>query len=314
MTEAKDLPQTACPPQLTRVLMAQLKRLKDGPAPFFIAAPRPADMRVVYFLVAGLGDPYAGGEYIFQLIVPDEFPAKPPRLVFLTPTGVFVPGHRVCISVGEFHANDRPGKDGAHGWRPALGLRGFALEVVNALICSADLGGGIGIEHKTPNEKRALALGARAYNRARLAEISELFEAEISSYDGVVPVDAAPADAAPAPQVPEPVANILAARRLREPADSAAPKPAAPKPAAPKPAATGDASAAQVASQVASQVATKVASHVAAPVASPVASQAASQVATPVAANARPQLANVSLPAVSLPDAELDALLAELSI
>ena len=296
MTEAKDLPQTACPPQLTRVLMAQLKRLKDGPAPFFIAAPRPADMRVVYFLVAGLGDPYAGGEYIFQLIVPDEFPAKPPRLVFLTPTGVFVPGHRVCISVGEFHANDRPGKDGAHGWRPALGLRGFALEVVNALICSADLGGGIGIEHKTPNEKRALALGARAYNRARLAEISELFEAEISSYDGVVPV---PADAAPAPQVPEPVANILAARRLREPADSAAPKPAAPlqqPPAAP--------------------LQQPPAAPLQQPPAAPLQQQPAAPLQQPPAAPLQQQPAKVMQPPAkeSLPDAELDALLAELSI
>ena len=301
MTEAKDLPQTACPPQLTRVLMAQLKRLKDGPAPFFIAAPRPADMRVVYFLVAGLGDPYAGGEYIFQLIVPDEFPAKPPRLVFLTPTGVFVPGHRVCISVGEFHANDRPGKDGAHGWRPALGLRGFALEVVNALICSADLGGGIGIEHKTPNEKRALALGARAYNRARLAEISELFEAEISSYDGVVP---APADAAPAPQVPEPVANILAARRLREPADSAAPALAPPKPP-PKPAPP--------------KPAPMPAPPKPAPAALPLVEQAVAKLPAPALAAAplqQPPAAPLQQPPAkeSLPDAELDALLAELSI
>ena len=46
------------------------------------AAPRPDDLRVVYFLVAGLGDPYAGGEYVFQLIVPDDFPEKydPDRL------------------------------------------------------------------------------------------------------------------------------------------------------------------------------------------------------------------------------------------
>ncbi|NBQ71241.1 MAG: hypothetical protein EBU46_21350, partial [Nitrosomonadaceae bacterium] len=176
MTERKDLPKTPCPPQLARVLMSQLQKLEAAPEHFFLAAPRPDDLRVVYFLVAGLGDPYAGGEYVFQLIVPDDFPAKPPRLVFLTPTGVFKPGDRVCISVGEFHANDRPGKDGAHGWRPTLGLRGFALEVVNALICSDDLGSGIGIEHKPPNEKRALALGARAYNGARLAEISALFE------------------------------------------------------------------------------------------------------------------------------------------
>ena len=198
------MPQSECPAALTRVLMAQLGRLGASPAPFFIASPNPTDMRVVYFLIGGLGDPYAGGEYVFQLIAPDEFPQKPPRLIFLTPNGLFTPGHKVCISVGEFHANDRPGKDGAHGWRPALGLRGFALEVVNALICSADLGSGIGIDHRPPEEKRKLARDSRAYNKKYLAEITAAFEAQIAENSS------------------EPVANILAARAPRVTADMAA--------------------------------------------------------------------------------------------
>jgi ubiquitin-conjugating enzyme E2 J2 len=190
------MPQSECPAALTRILMAQLGRLSASPAPFFIATPNPADMRVVYFLIGGLGDPYAGGEYVFQLIAPDEFPQKPPRLIFLTPNGLFTPGHKVCISVGEFHANDRPGKDGAHGWRPALGLRGFALEVVNALICSADLGHGIGIDHQPPKEKRKLARVSRAFNQEYLAEITAAFEAQIAENSS------------------EPVTNILAARAV----------------------------------------------------------------------------------------------------
>ena len=37
-------------------------------------------------------------------------------------------------SVGEFHHDDAPGPDGAHGWRPALGMAGFAVQVVNGLV------------------------------------------------------------------------------------------------------------------------------------------------------------------------------------
>ena len=266
------MPQTECPAALTRVLMAQLGRLSASPAPFFIASPHPADMRVVYFLVGGLGDPYAGGEYVFQLIAPDEFPQKPPRLIFLTPNGLFTPGHKVCISVGEFHANDRPGKDGAHGWRPALGLRGFALEVVNALICSADLGSGIGIDHRPPEEKRKLARDSRAYNEKYLAEIAAAFEAQIAANSS------------------EPVANILAARAPRAaaavvaPAAAAAPPPAAAAPAAPPPAVPA-----------------------AAPAAVPPAAPAAVPPAAPAAVPPVPAAAPPA--ATSLADAELDAII-----
>jgi ubiquitin-conjugating enzyme E2 J2 len=172
MALAADRPKTHCPADLVRILTSQLKVVNKGFASYFTAIPDQTDIRIWYVRIAGLDAPYKGGEYIFCLIAPDEFPQKPPSLKFMTDNGLFVPGHKVCISVGEFHTNDKPGKDGAHGWRPSLGMHGFSLEVVNALICHADLGGGIGIAHKSPAEKQYLASISRKYNETHYAEIT----------------------------------------------------------------------------------------------------------------------------------------------
>ena len=72
-------------------------------------------MRVWYFLIGGLDTPFRGGEYLFKLIAPDEFPQKPPKFEFLTKNGVYTPGGPICISVGDFHTNDDPARTGRGG-------------------------------------------------------------------------------------------------------------------------------------------------------------------------------------------------------
>jgi len=191
-----------------RILPAQLKKLVADPHPYLSVVLDTTDIRIWYVRIAGLDTPYKGGEYIFMLIVPDEFPHKPPRLIFLTPNGLFIPGHKVCISVGEFHTDDGPGRDGAYGWRPALGMSGFAAQVMNALICSDTLGSGIGITQSSPAEKKRLAEASRAYNAAHYPNIV----ADLEEY-----VRANPRA--------EPVVNLLTGRG--ESAAAAAP-PAAP--------------------------------------------------------------------------------------
>lgn len=237
MAAAADRPKGPCPQSLVRILPAQLRNLIANPIPYLTAVPDPTDLRIWYVRIAGLDTPYKHGEYIFTLTVPDEFPHKPPRLIFLTPNGLFIPGHKVCISVGEFHTNDGPGRDGAYGWRPALGMRGFALEVVNALICSDTLGSGIGIAHSSPAEKQKLAEASRAYNAAHYpAVVADLEEYVLAN-----------------PRA-EPVVNLLAGRGEPVPAATtpaaitpAANAPAADAPAADAPAATTPAATAPAA-------------------------------------------------------------------
>lgn len=194
-------------PRLGVVLAAQaLKAAKaeaatdssDGPK--LLSSVDPQNATVWYFLVGGFADgPLAGGELIFQLIAPNSFPHKPPKFRFITPSGIFVTGTAICISIGEFHADNAPGKDGAMGWRPALGMLGFAAQVVNALITFDSKDHGIGIKVESHAAQAAYAAASRRANITAAKKSPELayalavFEEKIA---GAVPGTAAAAIAA----------------------------------------------------------------------------------------------------------------------
>jgi len=154
--------------------------MKD-PHPNLIAIFDEADIRVWHCMVVGLDKPFLGGEYIFRLTAPDDFPMKPPRFEFITKNGVYEPGGAICISVGEFHADDKPGKDGASGWRPALGMAGFATQVVNGMICHDTLKYGIRIKNTTDDVKMAFAKKSAAMNRKMHPLLAAQFESVVQT-------------------------------------------------------------------------------------------------------------------------------------
>jgi ubiquitin-protein ligase len=168
--------------RLTRVLMAQYKKFLEDPPPNLLAWIDPADVRTWYFLVVGLDRPYLGGEYLFKLTACEAtkdrpaFPQSPPSFAFLTHNGLFqLNVAHICISVGEFHANDAPGAEGSYGWRPSLGMKGFAVQVVNGMICH-DLLAGIGILNLGDPVKVLYAQMSRAQNAKQYPLLAAAFE------------------------------------------------------------------------------------------------------------------------------------------
>lgn len=174
--------------KLARVMMYQLKAALKEDHPNLMVHVDDSVIRVWYFLVGNLPAPYIGGEYLFQLAAPDTFPERPPVFSFLTPNGVFEPGGKICISIGEFHATQAAGKTGAYGWRPALGMMGFAREVVNALIVPEALGGGIRVRNDPPDVKARLAAGSAAYNHKHHAGLVKSFQGFAESYPDLLVV------------------------------------------------------------------------------------------------------------------------------
>lgn len=153
----------------------QFKAALEADHPNLIPLMSEHNVKVWHFLVVNLPGPYAGGEYIFRLTAPDAFPQKPPEFVFLTNNGVFEPGGKICISIGEFHANDAPGASGSHGWRAALGMAGFAREVVNGMIDPGYLGGGIRVRNDSPAKKARMAGESVAWNQKKHADLVAQF-------------------------------------------------------------------------------------------------------------------------------------------
>lgn len=129
------------------------------------------DCRNWHFMVVNLPPPYAGGEYIFRLKAPDDFPQSPPEFSFLTPNGVYTPGGKICISIGEFHKTGT----GTTGWRAALGMIGFAREVVNGMIANTFKGGIRILDNVPPAAKKGLAKASSEYNQKNCMRLCEQF-------------------------------------------------------------------------------------------------------------------------------------------
>ena len=177
-------------PRLVRVLTAQYRAWLKSPTPYFVAAQDEANVLHWTVLVAGLGAPFAGGEFIFTFEAPPEFPHKPPvNLCAHTPNGVFLLGGRICISAGEFHGDAKGETSRTDTWRPSLGMAGFAGCVVNSLICHESLKGGVRIaEVLDPAAMARFAAASRAFNAERNRQLYARLEGVISSHPDLEPV------------------------------------------------------------------------------------------------------------------------------
>ena len=127
------------------------------------------DIKVWYLLfhdIAGDENEYVGGSYLCKLVIPDNFPADPPQFYMLTPNGLYGCDGKVCVSIGEFHANSYPA---------TIGVTGFAEALVSGLIGWKSMSAGTRLLTTTIEEKKRLATASVAYNAANYSEIMALF-------------------------------------------------------------------------------------------------------------------------------------------
>lgn len=129
--------------------------------------------------IKGNDDEFVGGEYVVKLIAPasqdigQSYPTKPPRLIFLTPNGVFNPEENVCISIGEFHSEKYPS---------AIGMHGFANQLISTMIGWKDIEHALAYQATSLEEKKKLAAESKKYNREKLGEITARIEESYENY------------------------------------------------------------------------------------------------------------------------------------
>ncbi len=57
-----------------------------------------------HFSVAGPANSvYENGIYHGRVLLPKDYPASPPRVQIITPSGRFIPGHDICLSASSYH-------------------------------------------------------------------------------------------------------------------------------------------------------------------------------------------------------------------
>ena len=162
----------------SKILQHQYKFALTANLPNLLVLLDETNINIWYFKVLNLPEPYLDGEYIFKLEAPPTFPKSPPIFSFITPNGVFEPGGKICISIGEFHTKDHDDTpEGSYGWRPALGMIGFAQEVVNGMIVPDYLNDGVRIMNSSKKQKEKYSEMSINFNQKYHAGLESQFNA-----------------------------------------------------------------------------------------------------------------------------------------
>lgn len=165
------------PQKRTKVLQNHFNKIKKSPIDNIKFTLNEGNLNVWYAIIYDLSDEFKDGEYLMRLEPPTEYPFKPPAFYFLTPNGVYTPEEKVCLSIGDEHSEN---------YRPSLGIPGFAVNVLGALIGWKDLTTGINdsgrkggkgiICNTNETQIKKYASVSQEYNKKKLNSYLKMFE------------------------------------------------------------------------------------------------------------------------------------------
>lgn len=136
----------ANPTSLARI-KGDIRDLQANTDPRFQAKPLPDDLFHWHFTIRGPPDtPFEGGIYHGRIVLPSEYPFKPPHIYFLTENGRFKTNTKICLSISSHHPET---------WQPAWGIRLILEALISLLPTPAE--GAIGGLDLPDQDRRTLA-------------------------------------------------------------------------------------------------------------------------------------------------------------
>uniref|UniRef100_A0A3P9HZ34 Ubiquitin-conjugating enzyme E2 J1 n=1 Tax=Oryzias latipes TaxID=8090 RepID=A0A3P9HZ34_ORYLA len=127
-------------------LMKEAAELRD-PTEHYHAQPLDDNLFEWHFSVRGPPDSdFDGGVYHGRIILPPEYPMKPPSIILLTPNGRFEVGKKICLSISGHHPET---------WQPSWSIRTALIAIIGFMPTKGE--GAIGSLDYTPEERKALA-------------------------------------------------------------------------------------------------------------------------------------------------------------
>lgn len=132
-------------------IMQEIKELQAETCPDFIADALEEDIFEWHFVIRGPPDTeFEGGIYHGRILLPAEYPFKPPAFMMLTPNGRFQTGMKICLSISSHHPEH---------WQPSWSVR-TALTALIAFMPSPGQGA-IGSLDFTKEERMQMAVKSR---------------------------------------------------------------------------------------------------------------------------------------------------------
>ncbi|SCV68993.1 BQ2448_2013 [Microbotryum intermedium] len=122
----------------------------------YSAGPLEDDLFNWHFTIKGpSGTDFEGGVYHGRMILPSEYPFRPPEIYMATPSGRFETNKKICLSISSFHPET---------WQPSWGIRTALLALM--AFFETEAAGAVGSLEVPPAERRRLAQASRTFHCA----------------------------------------------------------------------------------------------------------------------------------------------------
>ncbi|KEG05635.1 putative ubiquitin-conjugating enzyme, partial [Trypanosoma grayi] len=140
-------------------LSKEKKKLDETRVCDFYAAPLDDNIFEWHFTLQGPAEsPYAGGLYHGSLQFPRTYPFAPPDIVFLTTSGRFEVGTRICSSISSYHPEL---------WQPTYDIAMVLVALRAFMAQDEELGiGSLMRRYVAPEEKRRMAAESHRFSCA----------------------------------------------------------------------------------------------------------------------------------------------------
>ncbi|KAI0083984.1 UBC-like protein [Irpex rosettiformis] len=136
-------------------IMQEARELANDPCTDYSAAPLEDDIFEWHCTIRGpSGTEFEGGLYHFRILLPSEYPFRPPSIMMLTPNGRFELNTKICISFTNYHEEL---------WQPAWGVRTAIIGLQGFLPLKGTAAVGVGAIEYPPAERRRLATLSRGW-------------------------------------------------------------------------------------------------------------------------------------------------------
>ncbi|KAK2460543.1 hypothetical protein APHAL10511_007013 [Amanita phalloides] len=134
-------------------IMQEARELANDPCTDYAAAPLESDIFEWHCTLRGpVGTEFEGGLYHFRILLPAEYPFRPPSILLLTPNGRFELNTKICISFTNYHEEL---------WQPAWGVRTAILGLQGFFPLKGQAAVGVGSIECPASERRRLAIASR---------------------------------------------------------------------------------------------------------------------------------------------------------
>lgn len=146
-----------------RRMAGELKALNKDRLNFADAFPSEEDKKIWYLLIKGAeGTDYENGYYLGKIILPAEYPTKPPDFQMLTPNGRFDINQSICLTNSRFHPESH-----SASWNISNCLLGMAS------IMADDTTNGVSHRHDSPELRRQYRDASFEFNMKNYKDIFE---------------------------------------------------------------------------------------------------------------------------------------------